>query len=104
MIRFRYCGTHVKDEKYMNQMSSKGWNTRSLKEGFWKFEKGMANEYTYRIYYFRGMNKESIYNKIKELQKEDIEFVYKYSFWGIFRAKRDFKLYDKEDTILRADS
>ena len=40
MIKFRYCGTHVKDEEYMNQMSCKGWNTKSLTEGFWNFEKG----------------------------------------------------------------
>ena len=36
MIRFKYCGTHIKDEEYMNKMSTKGWNTKSLTEGFWK--------------------------------------------------------------------
>ena len=43
MIRFKYCGIHIKDEEYMNKMSTKGWNTKSLTEGFWKFEKGKAN-------------------------------------------------------------
>ena len=99
MIRFKYCGTHIKDEEYMNEMSSKGWNTKGLIEGFWKFEKGKANEYKYRIYYFRGMNKEVIHNKIEELKKENIEFVYKYSFWGIFRAKKGFELYKKEEQL-----
>ncbi len=66
MIRFKYCGTHIKYEEYMNKMSTKGWNTKSLTEGFWKFEKGKANEYTYRIFYFRGMNTEFIHNKIEE--------------------------------------
>ena len=37
MIRFRYCGTHVKDEEYMNKMSSRGWNAKSLTEGFCMF-------------------------------------------------------------------
>lgn len=83
----------------MNKMSSKGWNTRSLIEGFWTFEKGKENEYTYRIYYFRGMNKKAIHDKIKELEKENIEFVSKYSFWGIFRAKKNFKLYNKEEQL-----
>ena len=83
----------------MNKMSSKGWNTKSLVEGFWIFEKGKENEYIYRIYYFRGMNKKAIYRKIKELEKENIEFVYKYSFWGFFRAKKDFKLYNKEEQL-----
>ncbi len=34
MLKFKYCGTHVKDEKYMNEMSSKCWATKSLIEGF----------------------------------------------------------------------
>lgn len=99
MIRFRYCGTHIKDEEYMNKMSSKGWNTKSLIEGFWTFEKGNKNEYTYRVYYFRGMDEKSICDKIKQLKKEDIEFVHKYSFWGIFRAKKDFRLYNKKEQL-----
>ena len=99
MIKFKYCGTHIEDEKYMNEMSSLGWNTKSLIEGFWKFEKGKPNEYIYRIYYFRGLNNKEIHNKIEELKKEDIEFVHKYSFWGIFRAKKDFELYKEEEQL-----
>ena len=99
MIRFNYCGTHIKDEEYMNRMSSKGWNAKSLIEGFWNFEKGKENEYTYRVYYFRGMTQNEIDKKINELKKENIEFVYKYSFWGIFRSKKDFKLYSKEEQL-----
>ena len=99
MIRFKYCGTHVKDEEYMNEMSAKGWNTKSLIEGFWVFEKGKENEYTYRVYYFRGMDKKTIHNKIEELKKKNIEFVHKYSFWGIFKAKKDFELYNKEEQL-----
>ena len=99
MIRFKYCGTHIKDEEYMNEMSTKGWNTKSLVEGFWIFEKGKENEYTYRIFYFRGMDKKAINDKIKELEKENIEFVHRYSFWGIFRAKKDFELYNEEEQL-----
>lgn len=99
MIKFKYCGTHIKDEEYMNKMSSMGWNAKSLIEGFWTFEKGKANEYTYRVYYFRKMNKKAINDKIKELEKENIEFVHKYSFWGIFRAKKDFKLYQDNEQL-----
>lgn len=99
MIRFKYCGTHVKDEEYMNEMSNKGWNTKSLIEGFWTFEKGKENEYTYRVFYFRGMNKKAIDDKIKDLEKDNIEFVHRYSFWGIFRAKKDFELYSDEEQL-----
>lgn len=99
MIKFKYCGTHIKDEEYMNKMSYNGWNVKSLIEGFWIFEKGKKNEYTYRIYYFRGMSKKDIYNKINELKKEDIEFVHRYSFWGIFRSKKKFELYKKEEQL-----
>ncbi|MDO4376167.1 MAG: DUF2812 domain-containing protein [bacterium] len=99
MIRFKYCGTHLKDEEYMNLMSSKGWLATSLVEGFWNFEKGKENEYTYRVYYFRGMTQKEIDKKINELKKEDIEFVYRYSFWGIFRSKNSFELYNKKEQL-----
>lgn len=99
MIKFNYCGTHIKDEEYMKLMSSYGWNTKSLVEGFWTFEKGKSNEYTYRVYYFRGINKEEINKKIKDLEKEEIEFVHKYSFWGIFKSKKDFKLYNDNEQL-----
>ena len=99
MIKFKYCGTHIKDEEYMNKMSTKGWNTKSLVEGFWIFEKAKENKYTYRVYYFRGMNKDAINNKIKELAKDNIEFVHKYSFWGIFRSPKDFQLYTESEQL-----
>ncbi len=99
MIKFNYCGTHIKDEEYMNKMSSNGWNAKSLVEGFWTFEKGKSNEYTYRVYYFRGMTKEAIKKKIKDLEKEEIEFVHKYSFWGIFKSKKDFQLYNENEQL-----
>ncbi len=99
MIRFRYFETHIKDEEYMNKMSVKGWNAKKLIEGFWLFTKKEEYSYTYRVYYFRGMSKEDVQNKIKDLQKENIEFVSKYSFWGIFRAKKDFQLYNKEEQL-----
>ena len=83
----------------MNEMSAKGWQVKSLIEGFWSFEKGREKEYTYRVYYFRGMDKKDIDDKIKKLNEEKIEFVHKYSFWGIFRAKKDFKLYDKKEQL-----
>lgn len=99
MIKFNYCGTHIKDEEYMNKMSSNGWNTKSLVEGFWSFEKGESNEYTYRVYYFRGMTKEEIKKKIKDLEKEEIKFVHRYSFWGIFKSKKDFQLYNENEQL-----
>ena len=53
----------------MNKMSTNGWNTKRLIEGFWTFEKGKENEYTYRVFYFRGMNKKAINDKIKEINQ-----------------------------------
>lgn len=99
MLRFKYCGTHIKDEKYMNYMSSKGYQAKSLVEGFWTFKKGKPSEYIYRVYYFRGMSKEQIAQKIKELQKESIEFIHRYSFWGIFKSKNDFELYKPSEQL-----
>ena len=55
MLRFKNCGTHIKDEEYMNKMSGKGFQTKSLVEGFWVFERGKKNKYVYRVYYFRSL-------------------------------------------------
>lgn len=46
------------------------------------------------------MDKESIQHKIEELEKQNIEFVHKYSFWGIFRTSKDFKLYNNDQQLL----
>ena len=99
MMRFKYCGTHIKDEEYMNKMSQQGWQAKKLVEGFWTFEKDNTHSYTYRIYYFRGMGQEEVNHKIEELKKEGIEFVSRYSFWGIFRSQQDFQLYPKEEQL-----
>lgn len=99
LLRFRYCGTHIKDEEYMNKMSKLGYQAKSLVEGFWTFENDNKIRYTYRVYYFRGMNKKAIANEIIKLEKRGIEFVSRYSFWGIFRSKKDFYLYSDDEQL-----
>lgn len=32
MLKFKYCGTHIKDEEYMNYMSYMGYQVKSLIE------------------------------------------------------------------------
>ena len=32
MLKFKYCGTHIKDEEYMHYMSSKDYQVKSLIE------------------------------------------------------------------------
>ncbi len=63
----------------MNKMSTNGWNTKRLIEGFWTFEKGKENEYTYRVFYFRGMNKKAINDKIKELSYNSMYLMIEYT-------------------------
>ena len=65
MLQFKYCGTHIKDEEYMNYMSSKGHQVKSLIEYYGQgfFFCYSSIEYTDRIFYFRDMSKENINKK-----------------------------------------
>lgn len=45
------------------------------------------------------MTKEEINKKIKDLEKEEIYFVHKCSFWGNFKSKKDFQLYNDNEQL-----
>ena len=94
---FKYCPTHKKDEEYMQEMCSQGWAAVKLKEGFWTFQKCEPGKFFYRICYLRGLKVGEV-EALKEKYKQDgIEFVSRYSFWAIFRSRKPFTLYNKEE-------
>ena len=96
---FKYCATHKDDEAYMQAMCQKGYAAVRLVEGFWTFKECEPNEYCYRICYLRGMKNDEIIAYQEELKKREIEFVGRYSFWGICRSHQPFILYDEKEDL-----
>ena len=96
---FKYCATHKADEQYMQTMCHKGYAALRLVEGFWTFEKCEPDEYCYRICYLRGMKENEVIAYKAKLAKRDIEFVSRYSFWGICRSHQPFVLYDEQEDL-----
>ena len=94
MKTFKYCATHKADEAYMREMCHQGWGVTSLVEGIWTFERCRPDEFVYRVFYFRGMDRKEIEARKSELARQGIEFVWRYSFWGIFRSRKDFSFYN----------
>ena len=94
---FKYCATHKEDENYMQQMCCQGWAAVKLVEGFWTFQKCEPNAYCYRICYLRGRKKDEIEDLKKQYAANGIEFVFRYSFWAIFRSTEEFELYTESE-------
>ena len=94
---FKYCSTHKDDEKYMQKMCAQGWAAVKLIEGFWTFESCIPNQYFYRVCYLRSMNKKQVEELKKNYAAQGIEFVFRYSFWAIFRSTSNFELYTGSD-------
>ena len=96
---FKYCATHKEDERYMQDMCSKGWAAIRFIEGFWTFESCRPNQYFYRVFYARNIKKSKLSYIIKQYKKDGIEFVFRYSFWILFRSHQPFDLYTKEEEL-----
>ena len=83
----------------MAKMCHKGFAAKSLVEGVWTFEPLRAG----RIYLSRVLPaRKKATRKLKaesDLAAKQIEFVSRYSFWAIFRSKRDFRLYTEEQEL-----
>ena len=96
---FKYCPTHKEDEKYMQEMCSKGWAAKRLVEGFWTFESCKPNQYVYRVFYARNINKKALEKIKSSFAQKGIEFVSQYSFWLLFRSTKPFEIYTEEQEI-----
>ena len=99
MLRFNYTMNHKADEKYMTQMCHESWAARRLVEGFWTFEPCQPDEYVYRMGYLRGKSPAEVEALKQTLAGQGIEFVSRYSFWAIFRSRKEFELYTPEEEL-----
>ena len=97
MKKFNYTMNHKADEAYMAKMCHEGWAAASLVEGVWTFVPCRPNQYIFRVCYLRGKSSAEVEKLKRSLAAKGIEFVSRYSFWAIFRSKRDFSLYTPEE-------
>ena len=99
MKKFKYCMNHKEDEAYMEKMCREGWAATSLVEGIWTFEPCSPGQYHFRVCYLRGKSSAEVEVLKRELAAKGIEFVSRYSFWGIFRSEHAFMLYTPEEEL-----
>lgn len=100
MIKFRLYYDKDKEEKFLNDMSAKGYAMTSFFCGFYNFMKCKPNEYTYRVDLVRDKSPEELADYISLIEESGAEFVQRWFVWAFFRKKGEFKLYsDSESQI-----
>ena len=93
MKKFNYTMNHKADEAYMAKMCHDGWAAKNLVEGIWTFEPCRPDQYIFRVCYLRGKSNAEVEELKHNLADKGIDFVYRYSFWAIFRSEHDFVIY-----------
>lgn len=97
MKKYKVFFDDAKEEKWINDMSAKGWHLTNYNYRFYTFEKGEPDEYTYRCdlldnFGFGKAAKEYI----EFVESTGAEKVFKRLHWVYFRQHRDlgpFELY-----------
>lgn len=97
-IRFYYDKDH--EEKFLNEMSNRGYAMDKFFLGFYSFVPCNPGEYTYRVDLIAGKGiKEtnSFYDLVRDAGGE---LVQTWGFWAFYRKKGNFDLYsDRESQI-----
>ena len=100
MIKFRWYYDKDQEEKFLNNMVSKGYAMTKFFLGVYWFERCEPGEYTYRVDIIRDKNtkeRNEFYDLIRETGGELIQT---WGVWAFFRKRGDFELYsDNESKI-----
>lgn len=98
MIKFRWYYDIDKDEKFLNDMTKKGYALKHFFMGFYTFEKCEPNEYTYRIDLIQDKTPEELKEYIDLITESGAEFIQRWGVWAFFRKKGEFDLYTDLDS------
>lgn len=93
MIKFRWYYDKDQEEKFLNNMVSKGYAMTKFFLGVYWFERCEPGEYTYRVDIIRDKNtkeRNEFYDLIRETGGELIQT---WGVWAFFRKRGDFELY-----------
>ena len=100
MIKFKLYYDKDQEEKFLNEMSNRGYAMEKFFLGLYFFEPCNPGEYTYRVDLIAGKGiKEtnSFYDLVRDAGGE---LVQTWGFWAFYRKKGSFDLYtDRESQI-----
>ena len=93
MIKFRLYYDKDKEEKFLNDMVSKGYAMTRFFLGIYWFEKCERGEYTYQIDLIYKKNTQQLNEYYDLIRETGGELVQVWGFWAFFRKKGPFELY-----------
>lgn len=100
MYKYKMFLDKDKETEWLNKLAKEGLYATSFFAGFWTFEEGAPNEYTYQIDF--GDKFGSVSSDYKEFMDEsNIEIVFNWGFWVALRKKTslgEFNLYTDVDS------
>jgi len=100
MIKFKLYYDKDQEEKFLNEMSERGYAMEKFFLGFYFFEPCNPGEYTYRVDLIAGKDireTNSFYDLVRDTGGE---LVQTWGFWAFYRKKGNFDLYtDRESQI-----
>lgn len=99
MLRYKMLFNHRENESYMQEMCHQGWAATSYLEGLWFFDACEPDAYVYRMCYLRGQTFQETEDLKKAWAAQGIEFVSRYTYWGILRSTEDFEIYSPEEEL-----
>lgn len=93
MIKFRWYYDNDKEEKFLNEMSKKGFAMTKMFLGVYTFKKSKINEYTYRVDIINDKSGQELAEYLELVSDTGAEFIQKWGAWIYFRKKGTFELY-----------
>ncbi len=97
-IRFYYDKDH--EEKFLNEMSNRGYAMDKFFMGFYSFVPCNPGEYTYRVDLIAGKGIKETNSFYDLVRDSGGELVQTWGFWAFYRKKGSFDLYtDRESQI-----
>lgn len=99
MIKFRWYYDIDEEEKFLNDMSKKGYYLLHYWLGFYKFKKIDETDYTYRIDLINDKTEQEVQEYIELVKESGAEFIHTwFNTWIYFRKRGEFKLYTDIDS------
>ena len=93
MVKFRVYVDKDKEEKFLNNLSKKGYCFKKYFLFFYTFEKCESNEYTFKIDIIRDKNYEQKQEFFSLLNETGIELVQTWGVWAFFKKRGEFEIY-----------
>lgn len=101
MIKFRFYYDKDNEERFLNEMSKKGYFLKKLILGFHSFEKIDETDYTYKIDLINDKSDKELHDYIDLIEESGAEYVQRWGVWAYFRKKGEFELYTDVESQMK---